>query len=363
MLEATLYRDQFATAAMRAVWSERATLGAWLQTEAAIAACQADLGLVPRALAEALAALAPDAIDRARFNADMDLVGRPIVGLLAQVREILGPDLAAHLHRGATTQDIMDTGLALQMAAGRDLLLAQVDGVLGLIDGLAAAHGATPMVGRTNGQHALPITFGAKLAVWSAELRRRRETLETAAQRGLMVQFGGPVGDLRAFDGDTGPRLKRAIAERLGLGLCEPHWQNARDGVAEVVGALGLLCGSLDKIARNVNALSSSDIGELHETPGPGKGASSSMGHKRNQRCSEFAEAVGRLGRQRAQDIHEAARHDHERSGGAWIAEWVIVPQVFLLASGALMWTERLFGQLEVDAGRMAANLAGCLEA
>ena len=348
---------------MRDIWSAETTLSCWLRTEATIARCQAELGIVPDSVAKRLDAVRVGDIDRGRFDEDMSVVGRPIVGLVQQLRELVGADLSRFVHFGTTTQDIMDTGMVLQMREGIAALLEQLGRIRELIEALDRANGTVPMIGRTNGQHAVPITFGMKLTLWAEELDRRREHLEQAAERSLMVQFGGPVGDLALFDEKVGVGLKQAIADRLGLKVCHPHWQNARDGVAELISSVGLLCSSLNKIARNVNLLSSSDIGELHETPAQGKGASSSMAHKRNQRCSEFAEAIGRLGRQRAEDVHEATLHEHERSGGAWIAEWVIVPQCFLLCSGALMWSERLFENLEPDLSRMKVNLDTLLRA
>lgn len=356
MLEWTFYKDQFSTAEMRQIWSEKETVSAWLKTEQIIAACQADMKLIPAGAATALGRVGVDDVDFKRLTADMALVGRPIVGLVSQLRQRVGEAHGEYVHFGTTTQDIMDTGLALQMRGGLEIINSHVDGIIAQLNGMAESHNNTPTIGRTNGQYAIPMTFGSKLQLWSAELNRRKASIADAANRGLLVQFGGPVGDL-SFYGDDGPALKRAIAEACHLGFTEPHWQNARDGLAEIIGALGLLCATLCKIAHNINILSSSDIGELHEAAAKGKGASSAMKHKQNQRCSEFGEAVARLGRQRAEQINETSMHQHERSGGMWIAEWVIVPQVFLLSSGALHWIGSLFQNLEIDSTRMALNL------
>ena len=147
------------------------------------------------------------------------------------------------------------------------------------------------------------------------------------------------------------------IADRLGLPGTRTNWQSARDGVAEIVQAVGLLSASLARVAHNVNLLSGTDIAEVFERGGDGLGASSSMAHKRNQRASEFAEAVARLARQRSEQIGEVTLHEHERSGGVWIAEWMIVPEAFLFASGALKWSERMLKALEIDRERINANL------
>ena len=213
------------------------------------------------------------------------------------------------------------------------------------------------MIGRTNGQYAMPMSFATKLGVWSAELTRRREAIAQARGRGLLVQVGGLVGDLSAYEEGAGEALKCKMAKTLNLKTADPHWQNARDGLADIVTALGMLCATLSKICHNINLLSSSDIQEVHEGYAQGKGASSSMAHKTNQRASEFGEAVARLGRQRAEQIGELTLHQHERSGGVWIAEWIVVPEVFLLTSGALAWSERLFLDLNVDRAAMGRHL------
>lgn len=357
MLDGPIYRDMFSTAEMRSVWSEDNLLSLWLRTEQAIAAAQAELGLIPGDAKAALAAVGLAELDRDRLVADMALVGRPIVGLVKQLRELVGSTHGRSVHLGVTTQDLMDTAMVLQMQTALELINSVLGRIILAIDQLANEHEATPMIGRTNGQHALPMTFGEKLAAWLADLKRRRAALDAVADRGLMLQLGGPVGNLSEFDNKTANALRASVAAKLGLSAPVTHWQNARDGMAEIVQAVGLLGASLCRIARNVNLLSSTDIGELHERACLGQGASSSMAHKRNQRASEFAEALGRLTRQRAEQIGEVTLHDHERSGGVWIAEWMIVPEVFLQASGALSWSERMIASLVVDRDRMAANV------
>ncbi len=358
MLDFSLYRDCFSSADMRSIWSEHATMSAWLTVEQVLAGQQAKLGLIPIAAAEAINTVSVCDLDQAELQHEMMLVGRPIVGLVKQLRAKVG-DHGAYVHYLSTTQDIMDTAVALQMKLG----LEHIQDMLGRIDTvltrLIEAHRDTWIRGRTNGQHAVPIQLATKLMLWKAELHRRSDVLTEAAARGLNVQVGGPVGDLRGYKDATGAQVKQGVADALGLFTTEPHWQNARDGVADVVAALGMFCATLCKIAHNVNLLSSSDIGEVCEVPEPGKGASSSMAHKRNQRASEFGEAVARLGRQRAEQIGELTQHEHERSGGVWIAEWVVVPEVFLLTSGAVSWAETMFNTLTFNGEAMQNKLPG----
>ncbi|WP_171176037.1 lyase family protein [Ruegeria sp. HKCCD8929] len=353
MLDYRIYRNCFSSAEMRRIWSEHATIAAWLKVEQVLARCQADLNLIPAGAAAAIETVGISDLDTEALAAEMDLVGRPIVGLVKQLRVLVG-EHGCHVHHRATTQDIMDTAMVMQMKLGLAEIETGTARLINLLDGHIRAHPSTMVLGRTNGQHAVPMRLATKLTVWRSELARRLEALEQAASRGLNVQIGGPVGDLRGYENGSGERVKAAVAARLELGTVDPHWQNARDGIADVVTALGALCASLCKIAHNVNLLSSSDIAEVSEAHTNGKGASSSMRHKRNQRASEFMEAVSRLGRQKAEQIGEFTLHEHERSGGAWIGEWVIVPEVFLLTSGALHWAQALFEGLTFHPEKMA---------
>lgn len=359
MLEFAIYRNQFVPPEMRAIWSEESTISSWLKVEQALAVCQAELGVIEPGVAEQLLQLTYTDLDLAALTSDMALVGRPIVGLVKQLRGCVAEDQAKAVHYGSTTQDIMDTAMVLQIRAALTLIDAELERLMCSVEQFNSAYGGTEIVGRTNGQHAVEMTLSGKLDVWVSELQRRRDCIRDATGRGLNVQCGGPVGDLRAFSKEQGLQLKRDLAAALELNCVEPHWQNARDGVNEIVAALGMLCGSLCKIAHNINLLSSSEIGELFEAHEVGKGCSSSMAHKRNQRSSEFMEAIARLGRQQAAAIHETNMHEHERSGGVWISEWLIVPEVFQYTAGALMWANRMFEGLFVDTERTTATLQG----
>ena len=355
MLDYRIYRDCFSTAEMRRTWSEQATISAWLKVEQVLASSQADQGLIPKSAASAIASIRITDLDIEALAEETAVVGRSIVGLVRQLRALAG-DHAGHVHYKSTTQDIMDTAMVMQMKLGLEEIRSGACRLVGLLDGHIRAHPTTMIMGRTNGQHAVPMRLATKLAVWKSELTRRLEATDQAAKRGLNVQVGGPVGDLRGYEKGSGEKIKSAIATMLNLGTADPHWQNARDGIADIVSALGALCASLCKIAHNVNLLSSSDIDEISEVHANGKGASSAMHHKRNQRTSEFMEAVSRLGRQRAEQIGEFTLHEHERSGGAWIGEWVIVPEVFMLTSGALNWAQILFDGLQIHSKKMSGR-------
>lgn len=346
MRDFMISRDCFSTEEMRCIWSETGTISAWLKVEQTLAECQAKAGIIPPEAAEAICAINVSDLDHEVLASEMLLVGRPIVGLVKELKRQVA-EKAEHVHHASSTQDIMDTAIALQMKHGLIELTKGLDRLVGLLNRHIETHPDKLIMARTNGQYAVPISLAMKLGVWRSELLRRKESLDQAALRGLNVQVGGPVGDLRGYDEDHGERVKTAVADALGLGTITPNWQSARDGIADVVTAIGTLSASLCKIAHTLNLLSSSDIAEVSETYTKGRGASSSMPHKKNQRASEFAEAVARLARQRSEQIGELTLHEHERSGGVWIGEWVVVPEVFLLASGAVMWSETLLRSIE----------------
>ena len=361
MLNWKLYNNHFSSMPMRDIWSEKSTISGWLKTEQDLAICQAGLDIIPQESAEKISKLSIENFDHNSLADDMILAGRPIVGLIKQMREFVGEECSKHVHFGTTTQDIVDTTMVLQIKQSLVAINQSIDKICTELEQLMTKHSDTVMIGRTNNQHALPIKFNSKLQVWLDELKRRQAAIYDAKNRGLLIQIGGPVGDLSAY-GDKGVKLKKTLADYYGIGYTHSHWQNARDGIAEIISAIGLLSSTLVKIAQNVSLLSSSDIAELNEQREKGKGASSSMLHKQNQRCSEFAEAVARLARQRAEQINESSVHQHERSGNVWISEWVIVPEVFLLCSGALVWTQCMLENLEIDTEKMKSNLEKSLK-
>ncbi|MEM9632580.1 MAG: lyase family protein [Pseudomonadota bacterium] len=356
MLSYDIYKDCLSTGTMREIWSEAETIANWLRVEQALARAQANHGLIPQEAANRIEQILPSQIDGEQLKEEMLLVGRPIVGLVKQMKKLAG-EHAGLVHFKATTQDIMDTALSLQMKGGLSEITASVLAIIALVDRSIDKCGTVEIIGRTNGQHAVPLRLTMKLTLWREELARRLQAIEQAADRGLNVQVGGPVGDLRGYEGVTGVKIKQSVAKQFGLGVITPHWQNTRDGIFDVTNALGSLCATLCKISHNINLLASSDIGEASECHTNGRGVSSSMAHKRNQRASEFAEALARLGRQRAEQMGELTLHQHERSGGVWIGEWLLIPELFLLTAGALHWTTLMFSGLEFHSDRMQARI------
>lgn len=353
----TIYRHLFSDAAMEQIFSEANTIACWVDVEKAIAIAQAKTGIIPPDHADTIASsLNAETVDLERLRIDTREVGRPVSGFIKQMSEQVGGDAAHWVHYGVTTYDLMDTGRTLQIRQGLDLIEDQLKSLIRLYVQFAQSHRSTLMIGRTNNLHALPKSFGAKLAVWIEEAIRHLDRIEELRQRVLVVQFGGAVGSLASL-GDKGLEFRQEVAKELDLGTIRSNWHNARDSIVEAAQTLGLICATLARIGQGVNAMESTELGELSETGKPGRGRSTTMAHKANPRAAEYTEAIARLGRQRSNGLIEVMGQDHDRCGGTWIAEWALLPETFLLTSGALSWALDLFNRLEVNAERMETNV------
>ena len=357
VVDSEIFKDIFGSAAMRAVFSDEGLVRRWLQVEAALARAEAKLGVIPEwAAAEISRKAVPENIDLERLRAETELVGYPILPLVRQLAQACEGGAGEYIHWGATTQDIMDTAMVLQL---KDALGLIRDGLVELEDRLATlaeAYRDTPMAGRTHGQQALPITFGYKVAVWLAETHRHLKRLAELEGRVLVGQLGGAVGTLAAV-GERGLEIQRLFLKELGLGVPEIAWHVARDRVAEVVCFLGLLTATLGKIAQEIALLSRTELAEVREPFAAGRGASSTMPQKSNPIGAEAVIALTKVVRQQVPIALDAMVQDGERGTGPWLAEWECVPEAFILTAGALSQLNRILGGLEVDVNRMARNL------
>ncbi|OGL00683.1 MAG: adenylosuccinate lyase [Candidatus Rokubacteria bacterium RIFCSPHIGHO2_02_FULL_73_26] len=351
-----LFGDQFSTSEMRAVFDERAMLQRWLDVEAALAAAQAELGLIPAEAAGAIAAAAHvDKLDLAAVKRDLGVTAHPIVPLVRELGRVAG-DGGRWVHWGATTQDILDTGMALQLRAAHSILRRDTVTLLLELSDLAELHRDTLMAGRTHAQQALPITFGFKVATWVAECVRQVERLDEAAPRLFVGQLAGAVGTLAGF-GPRGEAVQRTALARLGLGAPPIAWHASRDTISEFVVLLALIGATLARIANEVIQLQRSEIMELEEPFAPGTVGSSTMPHKRNPAHAERIVAIGRLLRGLATTALETAVAAHERDMSVGRAEWVLVPEAACLAAGALHWSLAVIRGLTVNTARMKENL------
>ena len=356
MFESAIFRDMFGTPAMRAVFSDEGLVERWVEVEAALARAEAKAGLVPPAAAEAISAVAAGGIDLGKLKAETDVVGYPIVGVVHQMAAQCG-DAGRYVHWGATTQDIMDSATVLQLRDALALVETDLAGLEAALAHVAVRYRDTVMAGRTHLQHALPVTLGYKAAVWLAMLRRHRERLRQLRPRVLVAQFSGAAGTLASL-GDDGLAVQAALAEELGLAVPEITWHAARDGVAEAVGFLGLVTGTLAKIATDIMLLMQTEVGEVFEPFVPGRGSSSTMPQKRNPISCEMIVALAKIVRSNAGLMLDAMAADHERATGPWHLEWVAIPEAFIAASGALHQARFVLEGLVVEPAAMRRNLA-----
>ena len=338
------------------LFSEESLVGAWLEVERALAATQAELGIIPaQAAAEIALAATPERIELASLRERTLVVGYPILPLLEQIGRA-SPEAARYLHWGATTQDIMDTGLALIAGRVLDRIEALAQELGGELASTADAHRATVMPGRTHAQPAVPITFGAKLAVWLAELTRHVERLDAVRARAVVVQLFGAAGTAAALGPDS-RAVRHGVAKRLGLGVVDVPWHTARDAVAELGFVLAAAAATCGKLAREVVELSRPEIGEVREEGGHLRGASSTMPQKANPIGSEAVVGLSILAAQHAGALLASMQGTHERAAGEWQAEWDALPLASAAAAGALAGAQRVVAGLSVFPERMRANL------
>ena len=363
VLDSAIFADMFGTPAMRAAFGDMAFLARCAEVEAALARAQARLGIIPADAASTITAAAakvaaePQSLDLARLKREAETVGYPILPLVRQLAEHAG-EAGAWLHWGATTQDIMDTAVVLQIRAGLELIEQDLAAVRGHLAALARSHRDTPMAGRTHLQHALPITFGYKAAIWLSALDRHAARLAELRPRVLLAQFGGAAGTLASLgEGEAVVQSRTELARELGLGDPPITWHVTRDGMVETVQFLALLVGSLGKIAFDVMLMSATEFGEAAEPFVAGRGSSSTMPQKRNPISCELILAAAKVLRQQAGLVLDAMVTDFERATGPWHVEWVAVPEAFGYAAGALHQSRFMLGGLIVDQVRMAKNL------
>jgi len=363
MLGSSLFGDMFGTAEMRRAFGELAFLARCTEVEAALARAEARLGIVPAeaadAISQAAAAIAkePQSLDLARLKRETENVGYPILPLVRQLAERAGEG-GRWLHWGATTQDIMDSAAVLQIRDGLALIEADLEKLRGHLAALVRKYRDTPMAGRTHLQHALPITFGFKAAVWLSSFDRHAARMAELKPRVLQVQFGGAAGTLASLG--PGEESLGSLAELAReLGLAEPAitWHVARDGIAETVQFLALLGASLGKVAFDVMLMSATEFGEAAEPFVAGRGSSSTMPQKRNPISCELILAASKALRQHAGLVLDAVVSDFERATGPWHLEWIALPESFGYAAGALHQAEFMLGGLIVDPQRMTKNL------
>jgi 3-carboxy-cis,cis-muconate cycloisomerase len=355
-----------------AVWSgvfarggaaEAVTARSWLQAmldvEAGLARACAAVGLVPEAAADAIgAACDADRFDAGALGTEAAGGGNPVIPLVAALRAAVGSEAAPHVHRGATSQDVIDTAMMLVARRALIPLLRDASDAVGECAALAQGHRDTAMVGRTLLQQAQGVTFGLVAAHWLLAIDEARALVARAADETLAVQLGGPVGTLAGYDGQ-GLEVARRLA--LDLELLEPvaPWHTNRVRPAALAGALGVLAGAVAKVGRDVTLLAQDEVGEVREREA---GGSSSMGHKQNPVAAIATVGCAQRVPALVATLQGAMAQEHQRAAGLWHAEWEAWSDLLRLTGGAVGWAATSLVRLEVDTGRMRLNLDEAVE-
>ena len=356
-LDSELTGPLFASAAMRDIFSDKRKLKELLSCEAALAKVQARFSIAPAALAEAILTVLPDDFDLYKLGAATERSGVPSIPFLSAVRQILPETLEPALHRGATTQDILDTALVLQMRAGLDLVEHELTAIVEALIVHAERFRRQPCVGRTYGQHAAPLTFGYKVSIWCSALADCLQKLPNLRKHSLVASLAGPVGTLTALGG-KGPLVAEAFAQELGLSISTTSWHVSRAPMVEIAAWLSILMGGLAKMAGDIVNLTSTEVGEVFEPALKGRGGSSAMPHKRNPVACSIILAAHAATKGHLVTMLDAMAAAHERPAGAWHSEWHAMPQMFGLASGALKEARLIAEGMTIDPARMQSNMA-----
>ena len=356
----TLFDELFYSGPMLAVFSDESRLQRMLDFESALASAQRSLGLIPAEAAEVIArSCKTEYLDLVALREGAGRAGNlaiPLVRQLTTVVDGISPIAARYIHWGATSQDAIDTGMVLQMREALRLIDGQLQRLNESLAEIADRHAATAMPGRTWLQQAVPITFGWKAAGWLDSMVRHQVRLRELSERSLVLQLGGAAGTLASL-GAHGPAVSRKLAEILGLGQADISWHSSRDRFAEIVAALGILVASLGKIARDLALLMQTEVAEVSEAAGDGRGGSSTMPHKRNPvLCSAVLAASGRVPGLVA-NVLTSMGQEHERGLGNWQVEWETIPEIFNICGGALEKMNASIAGLQVDRDRMTADL------
>jgi len=340
--------------------SGRAWLQAMLDAEAALAMAEARVGLIPAAAAESIVSCC----EATRFDpGELGHAGRgagnlvpPLVKALTAAVSEVSKGAARHVHKGATSQDILDTAAMLVTRRALDLVLAELTDICRACARLAEVHRGTVMAGRTLLQQALPTTFGLKTAGWLVSVLEVRRRLAEVREQGLAAQLGGAAGTLASL-GDHGVPVLGEFARELGLAEPAVPWHTDRTRSAEIGGSLSLAAGVLGKISRDVILMAQTEVGEVAEPAGEGRGGSSTLPHKRNPILSVIATANTRRAQASTQTLYGAMAGEHERAAGAWHAEWEALSEALALTGGAAAAVRETVEGLQVYPERMRRNL------
>ena len=343
------------------VFSDMSVLQAMLDFESALARAEASVAILPKSAAEGIAAAAQanefdiQALSLAMFRAGTP--GIPLVRALTEKVRTRHPEAAGWVHWGATSQDVADTALVLLLKRAQTIIAGDLERLEKALIALSRQHKATVMLGRTLMQAAPPVTFGLKAAGWLGAVGRGSRRLESAFGEALVLQFGGASGTLASL-AEKGTVVGRALAGELGLSYPEAPWHTHRDRLANLVCCCGVLTGSLGKIARDISLLMQSEVAEVAEPGGEGRGGSSTMPHKRNPIACALALAAAERVPGLVASFLSAMLQEHERAAGGWQSEWPTIASIVQSTGTAASSLAEIVEGLSVDPARMRQNIA-----
>jgi 3-carboxy-cis,cis-muconate cycloisomerase len=357
LIDSTIFQGIFSSDAMREVWSDENRTRKYIDVERALAIVQARLGLIPQeACDEIVSHCHLEQIDMARLRQQTERIGYPILGVVTQINQLCRDKLGEYVHWGATTQDITDTATVLQIREALALVEADLTALANALAKLAREHRLTPVIGRSNLQQAIPVTFGYKMAGILSAVQRHQQRLAQLKERVLVGEFAGAAGTLASLE--TGAMETQAgLCAELGLQQPVIAWHTIRDNIAEVGAFLGLVGGTLGKLSMDVKLMMQTEVGEVFEPYHHGRGSSSTMPQKRNPISSCYIHAAISVVRQHSAALMDAMVADHERSTGPWEIEWIVLPEAFCLMAGALKQSVAVVEGLEVDPAAMRRNI------
>ena len=357
IIDSSIFQGIFSSDEMRQVWSDENRTSKYIDVERALAIVQARLKLIPQEAADEIVSHCHlEQIDMARLRQQTERIGYPILGVVTQINQLCRDKLGEYVHWGATTQDITDTATVLQIREALAIVERELAAISAAMAKLAKEHRDTPVIGRSNLQQAIPVTFGYKIAGLLSAIERHRKRLAQLKERVLVVEFAGAAGTLASLQ--TGAMETQAgLAAELGLKQPVIAWHTIRDNIAEVGAFLGLVGGTLGKLSMDVKLMMQTEVGEVYEPYHHGRGSSSTMPQKRNPISSCYIHAAISVVRQHAAALMDAMVADHERSTGPWEIEWIVLPEAFCLMAGALKQSRFVLEGLQVDAQAMRRNI------
>lgn len=357
VIDMIMLKNLFGTAEMREIWSDESRLQKHLDVEAALALAEAEVDLIPQDAAEAIAKNAKvELLDVQTIADEVLVVKHSLVPTLKALQKLSGPEHGEWVHFGATTQDIVDTGMMLQLKEAHSLIVRDLRGVARELARLAKEYRDTPIAGRSHGMQGLPTTFGFKIAVILDEVIRHLDRLREAEPRVFTGVLGGGVGTHASF-GPLGPEVERRTMKRLGLNSPNICWHSSRDRSAEYAGLLGMISSTLAKMANEFYNLMRTEIDEVEEPFTAGKIGSTTMPHKRNPAALEGLVSLNKPVRYNASLAQEAMIVEHERDAMSWRGEWIALPENCIYLSSQLATAQAVLKGLIVKPDNMLRNL------